>query len=831
MHSRREPMSDRDLAAIVDQQIDAAAEYDRTDLAGSREKALRYYEGEETLGGDVPFDTDRSRVVSKDLSDVHGWIMPSLLRVFLGSDRVVQYEPRRPGAEKHAQYATDYINYLFLTECNGYGVLHDAIWDGLLFGNGIIKHWWDDTPEYVTEEFSNRTEREYLEIVNQPDVEEVLEHTAKDDPSFSVDPGMMSLSPPPAPGMMPSLGSMGMGDMGMIPGMGTGMMPGMPPGVPEMGAGMPGMPPGMPDMSGGMPPGMPPAMPSLGVFPDAAAVPFVPRLHDFKIKRKISDGRLRIATLAPEKFRIDRNATRLDEEHVMFSGHVEEVTRSSLVAEGHDPAVVDELAAATGTTSPEALARGSTGDPYNPADRSTEPVERTEAYLQIDFDGDGIAEWRRVLTAPGPQNRRVLVNEEWGDGLPFTDLVPKPMPHHWRGQSLFDDVADLQRINTVFLRGINDNLYWINNPMLVALESGLSHGTMDKLIAPKFGAVALESQRDSIRPLQVPFIADKLALGLEITDRRREFRTGVSPGSMGLDPEALQNQTAEAVSTARTASYMKTEALARNISVGLTRLFRSILKLVVKHQSQTRKIRLRGEWVKMNPREWDPDMDVIVNVGLGSGSRDRDLAMLQAVAAKQELVVQGLGPMIAAQLGLGPDKVFETYRKMVEAAGLKSPEQYFPEITEKDVQAVAQQAASQPDPKAAETQAKVAAAREESMMKLQIERERMAMQSQDREKQLALEWQNKQKQAAIEQGYREQEIEGKTRAAIEEIRLKYRAEAEQAQRDYALRRQEMEAKIASETALKMRELELEAQLQRETMAMRVNMSPNIEEAE
>jgi hypothetical protein len=81
MTDRPEPMDIDALAALVDGQIADAREYNRTSLAQSRELALDFIRGEV----DLENEEGKSSVTSRDLSDILGWIMPSLLRVFLAA--------------------------------------------------------------------------------------------------------------------------------------------------------------------------------------------------------------------------------------------------------------------------------------------------------------------------------------------------------------------------------------------------------------------------------------------------------------------------------------------------------------------------------------------------------------------------------------------------------------------------------------------------------------------------------------------------------------------------------------------------------------------------
>ena len=59
------------------------------------------------------------------------------------------------------------------------------------------------------------------------------------------------------------------------------------------------------------------------------------------------------------------------------------------------------------------------------------------------------------------------------------------------------------------------------------------------------------------------------------------------------------------------------ELMARMFASGFKRMMRGILKVVITHQDRERMIRLRNEWVPVDPRVWDSNMDCTVNVGLG----------------------------------------------------------------------------------------------------------------------------------------------------------------------------------------------------------------------
>jgi hypothetical protein len=137
-------LDDDKLKSLLSQEIRSALTYDDTELATKRARAMEYFRGEMN---DTPSMPGRSSVVSKDVADTIGWMLPGIIRVFTASDRMAIYEPERPSDEEFAKQATDYINYVFMKDNSGYRILWDATHDSLLLGNGVVKHWWDDKEE------------------------------------------------------------------------------------------------------------------------------------------------------------------------------------------------------------------------------------------------------------------------------------------------------------------------------------------------------------------------------------------------------------------------------------------------------------------------------------------------------------------------------------------------------------------------------------------------------------------------------------------------------------------------------------------------------------
>ncbi|CAN7495071.1 hypothetical protein LJR231_003471 [Phyllobacterium sp. LjRoot231] len=713
--AKTKKMGEGELAALVRAGIDDAVGYDQSELSKHRGRALDYYAGRMP---DVPHQEGRSQVTSRDVSDAMGWILPGLMRVFTASDTIVQYEPQTPEDEQGSSQATDYVNYVFMRECEGYRTLRNGFHEGLLFGNGIWKHWWDTSKTYETLDFSGLDDDAFTMLVSDDEVE-VLQHTATVTVEMVADP-------------------------------------------------------------------------TTGQPVEQQTV-----THDCKIKRTCSYGKLVCVCIAPEEFLIQRGATSI--EKATFADHRSMRTRQSLIDDGYDRKEVMKLNGWEDLdTTDEKLARWNRTVP-NKNQSETDPlmveVEVHEAYLRCDYDGDGYAEWRRVVMAGTGAGRSILSNDEWQDDLPFSDACPMPEPHRWEGRSLFDELEDVQKVKTVLLRQTLDNLYLSNNPQREAVANMIEN--MDEVINPTFGGVIQTTGPGAITDLAVPFVADKSYSMLEYMDMLSEKRTGVSRQSMALDPDALQNQTAAGQMMAQSASYAKIELYARNIAeLGLKRLFKCLLKLVVAHQDKPRMIRLRDKWVEMDPRSWNANMDANVSVGLGSGSRDRDVTLLMQIAAKQELIIAQAGPTNPI---VSLPQYANTLRKIVESAGIRSPDQYFNEVSQEDMQALTNQPPP-PDPKVAAEQAKMEMEQQKAQAQIQIDQERAAASAEleqnkaaaavnlQREKN-ALDMQSQREKAAAELQF----MQDKAAAEIQITR-------EKAAMDMQLRREEMlmEAELTSQ---------------------------------
>jgi hypothetical protein len=165
------------LKNLIDSEIDNSIGFLMTDTIDDRRKALDYYL-RRPYGNEIE---GRSQIVTGEVAEVIDGALPQLVRVFTASEDIVRFEPKGPGDEEGARQATEYVNWVFYRDNDGFLVLHNWFKDALLQKTGIVKAYWDTKIEVTKEEYQNLTDDELVllmsdgtrEVVEQDTTEEV----------------------------------------------------------------------------------------------------------------------------------------------------------------------------------------------------------------------------------------------------------------------------------------------------------------------------------------------------------------------------------------------------------------------------------------------------------------------------------------------------------------------------------------------------------------------------------------------------------------------------------------------------------------------------------
>tara|TARA_R100001594_G_scaffold147650_2_gene201052 strand:+ start:481 stop:2484 length:2004 start_codon:yes stop_codon:yes gene_type:complete len=172
MAKQKQKLTEENLLAIIDREVGGSASYSG-ELDGQRRKAMEYYNGE-PFGNELP---GRSSVISTDVMDVVEWSLPILMKIFGSGDQVGRFEPQNADDVELCEQATDYCNYVFFRENDGFKLLYDVMKDALLSKTGIFKIVWKDEEEQIPDYYENMSDEEFQALLMDDSIE-VLEHSA-----------------------------------------------------------------------------------------------------------------------------------------------------------------------------------------------------------------------------------------------------------------------------------------------------------------------------------------------------------------------------------------------------------------------------------------------------------------------------------------------------------------------------------------------------------------------------------------------------------------------------------------------------------------------------
>ena len=675
-------MDDQELQGIVGNEIDDAVDFIDNWISPIRATATQYYRGE-------PFGDEeegRSQVVSMDVRDTVQAIIPSLMRIFNGSDRTVEYVPqtrrtcRRQSRPPNTRISSSTATTAASWRCTAPSWTHWCARSASSSATGKTR------PEFETIEYTGVDDNALAALMA--------------DPAAEVD---ITVSTP-------------MGEAQIDP------------------------------MTGQI---VPP-----------------PMAHDLRVTYTHPDGRVKVEALPPEEFLISREAKSVEDAD--YVAHRRIVTVSELVAMGYDYDDVYNLSSDHDDmdTNVERNTRNPalTNEMNSRSDPAMRKVLYVENYIRVDFDGDGIAELRKICT--GGDGNVILSNEPCAMA-PFATLCPDPEPHDFFGLSIFDAVADIQRIKSVIMRNSLDSLSLSIHPRIAVVEGMVN---MDDAMNTEMGSIVRQRAPGSVQQLTVPFVGQQAFPVLQYMDEVKEARTGISKASMGLDAGALQSSTATAVAATVSAAQQHIEMIARVFAeTGVKRLYELVLYNITTHQDKARMIRLNNDFVEMDPRVWNANMDVSVNVALGRGTDTERMMMLRQISEMQKEAMSTMGPQNPLT---DISKLSNTLKEMTSLAGFKDTSQFWsdpakfqppppdnkPDINEQLIQVQIQQIQSDMQKKAAE---------------LQLKREQMIMED-DRKR---------------------DELEADIRVKAEEMKAKYGTQLDVAQirADMAINREVMKA--------------------------------------
>ena len=580
------------VQGTVSRMLHNAVSFHRDNIEESQKDATDYYMGR-PLGNE---EVGRSTQVSTDVRDATLSQLPSLLRIFLGSDKAVEFLPDSEYEVHITDMQTAYVNYVFTQDNSGFMTLYSVFMDALVRRVGFAKWWWEDgKPEGTT--YYQPSEAHRAAFIADESVEkaELLEN------------GNVEVT-------------------------------------------------------------------------------------------WIRRGKIRVEAVPPEEIVFTPHARNFDDAAVV--AHVRLVPADELVNMGYDREIVEGYTRTEGTPPTQFNAleihRQVTGQlqiERDIVDRSQLPVLFAEAYAMVDVDEDGIAELRKFHCMG---DNYTIVNTDDDDHMgelvshiPFAVCSPILEPHTIIGLSNYDLLKDIQKVKSQLERRMLDSLSRAVDPQMEIIDDNILN--YEDLLSTELSNFIRVTERDSVREIPTVFLGPQVLQTIEYYNDKRGDRVGMTRASEGLDPDALQSSTPDAVTNTLTRSRDILEMIARTFGeTCLVPMFKGILKMLVEHQDYTRSIQLDGKsFSEIDPRQWHSDREIRINVALGSGTTNMKIANLNRILELQQAFMSVGAPIVSWV------EVRNTVARMTDLMGHKDTSQFFKSWTQQDQRQAEQQAQQQ----------------------------------------------------------------------------------------------------------------------------------------
>lgn len=173
-------ISPEDAALELGALVETAVNFIDEQFMPGWETAQKYYDGLT----DLPTVSGRSKVVMTAVRDAIRSARPSLMRIFLQADAIVEFVPDGIRSSELAAQQSKYVNSLFFRS-NGYRALYDCIQNAMLKKLGVMKFWFDDSTEVKYIDLTAVPTFEIERIMARPDTM-IMSITPSEAPTLTV---------------------------------------------------------------------------------------------------------------------------------------------------------------------------------------------------------------------------------------------------------------------------------------------------------------------------------------------------------------------------------------------------------------------------------------------------------------------------------------------------------------------------------------------------------------------------------------------------------------------------------------------------------------------
>lgn len=405
---------------------------------------------------------------------------------------------------------------------------------------------------------------------------------------------------------------------------------------------------------------------------------------DVRLRTKIDKSGVKLELVPPESFRITRDATNFDD--AAFVGVEVMMTRSEIRKQWPEIAAKitnwDELANTqwnTDYTEEEAARKHVTGQEYWQGSNEKEllPLEAnralsvTECWINVDRDGDGIAELKRVIIA----GTHILFEEDV-DSVNLAMICPFDIPHEFYGLSVADMTRSSMLASTAILRGFVENTYLTNYAPKLADPNVVDFSALQNM-KPKQIIPTNGNPQTAVHEMPPATISSGTVPLLDYLQGHKEQATGMSKAAQGLQEELFVSGNSEIkLQQVMSASQKRIQHIARRFSeTGFKRLIKGVYKEIKANMKKIQYSTPEGLYEDFDMSTLPNNMEVEIHLDIGENSNQTQVNKLQVLgqqilpALKEmgaDMVVKPeaaalIGTRIIDNLGLNPADYLEDY--------------------------------------------------------------------------------------------------------------------------------------------------------------------------
>ncbi len=376
--------------------------------------------------------------------------------------------------------------------------------------------------------------------------------------------------------------------------------------------------------------------------------------------------KIKVEVIQPEDLRvIGRSSSLFDSKAVL---HLQEMTRSQLIAQGYDKKKIKGLTYASRSPSESDYEKslrhmplGHTLGENDSFQEATEIVLVYEIYAYIDMHDTGVANLWKVVYAGG-----TILDKEQISRMPFASFVPLPIPHTFAGDNYAKNLIPIQNARTVMTRQIINHTVRSNNDRMQVLN-GTLHNPKE-LLDNRYGGIVNVKRMDGLAPLPLtpmnPFVFETIKL----LEEDQEEVSGISKMSQGLNKDAVSTQNAEGkIDQLIQLSQQRQKTMARRFGMFMRELWHLIYHTAVDHIDEPEFIQVTGQYVEINPSDWQERTAASIELVLSTSEQE-------AEARKYIEMDQYFSQHPKLQAQYTPEKQWEVLSRASEKRGIEDLE-------------------------------------------------------------------------------------------------------------------------------------------------------------